>query len=98
MTNISGASSSQQYWKLDVPAGKTSLKFVTSGGTGDADMYVQFGTKPTTTSYQCRPYLTGNNETCSFTSPERGHLVRDAPRLLVVLGREPHRHAPVALR
>ena len=30
-----------------VPAGATNLKFVTSGGTGDADLYVKFGSAPT---------------------------------------------------
>ena len=38
-------------------------------GTGDADLYVRFGAAPTTTSYNCRPYRTGNNETCSLTVP-----------------------------
>jgi hypothetical protein len=36
-----------------------------SGGTGDADLYVKFGSAPTATSYDCRPYLNGNNESCN---------------------------------
>jgi len=68
-TGISGATGSQQYWKLSVPAGKTTLTFSISGGTGDADLYVKAGAKPTTTSYDCRPYLNGNSETCTFNSP-----------------------------
>jgi hypothetical protein len=72
LTNISGASGSQQFWKLAVPAGRTSLAFTITGGTGDADLYVRFGAKPTTTTFNCRPFLTGNNETCSFTSPAAG--------------------------
>jgi vibriolysin len=63
---------SMRFWKLDVPAAQSSLVFQISGGTGDADMYVQFGSKPTTTVYQCRPYLNGNNETCTFTPPSAG--------------------------
>lgn len=43
-----------------------------SGGSGDADLYVRSGTAPTTTTYQCRPYLNGNNETCTFTAPAAG--------------------------
>ena len=27
-----------------------------SGGTGDADLYVRAGSKPTTSTYDCRPY------------------------------------------
>ncbi|MDB4952644.1 MAG: hypothetical protein JWO36_213, partial [Myxococcales bacterium] len=36
-------------------------------GTGDADLYVRIGKAPTTTAYDCRPYKTGTNETCSVT-------------------------------
>jgi Zn-dependent metalloprotease len=36
-------------------------------GTGDADLYVQIGAVPTTTSFACRPYLSSTNETCSLT-------------------------------
>jgi hypothetical protein len=30
---------------------------------------VRKGSKPTTTSYDCRPYLNGNSETCTISSP-----------------------------
>jgi hypothetical protein len=36
-------------------------------GTGDADLYVKIGGKPTTSSYDCRPYKTGSNESCTVT-------------------------------
>jgi vibriolysin len=63
---------SMKFWSLDVPSGQTSLTFTISGGTGDADMYVSFANKPSETVYQCRPYLNGNNETCTFTPPSAG--------------------------
>ncbi|MCC6554522.1 MAG: M4 family metallopeptidase [Polyangiaceae bacterium] len=72
VTNISGASGSSQVLTLSVPAGKASLSFTMSGGTGDADMYVKYGSSPTDSSYNCRPYLSGNNESCSFTNPSSG--------------------------
>ena len=59
-------------YTLAVPAGKTSVVFKISGGTGDADLYVKLGTAPTSSSYDCRPYLTGNSETCTFNSPTAG--------------------------
>jgi pseudolysin/vibriolysin len=59
-------------YTLAVPAGKTSVVFNISGGTGDADLYVKIGSAPTTSSYSCRPYLTGNTETCTFNSPVAG--------------------------
>ncbi len=43
-----------------------------SGGTGDADLYVRSGSQPTTTTYTCRPYLSGNNESCSLSNPVSG--------------------------
>jgi Zn-dependent metalloprotease len=66
-TGLSGAAGSQAYFYLDVPANKP-VTFTISSGTGDADMYVKFGSTPTTASYDCRPYLTGNNETCSIAA------------------------------
>ena len=59
-------------YTMVVPAGKTSVVFTISGGTGDADLYVKLGSAPTTSSYSCRPYLTGNSETCTFNSPTAG--------------------------
>jgi vibriolysin len=73
VTGISDSTAGNfRYWKLDVPSGQTLLTFTISGGSGDADMYVNFGSKPTTSAYQCRPYLTGNNETCTFSPPSAG--------------------------
>ncbi|WP_199611178.1 S8 family serine peptidase [Flocculibacter collagenilyticus] len=57
---------------IEVPAGATSLDVDISGGSGDADLYVRFGSQPTTWYYNCRPYLYGNNETCTFTNPQAG--------------------------
>jgi hypothetical protein len=59
-------------YTMSVPAGKTSVVFNISGGTGDADLYVKLGSAPTSSSYNCRPYLTGNSETCTFNSPTAG--------------------------
>jgi Subtilase family/Bacterial pre-peptidase C-terminal domain/Peptidase inhibitor I9 len=38
------------------------------GGTGDADLYVKKGAVPTTSSYDCRPYDSGNTESCDMSS------------------------------
>ena len=69
VSGIAGATGSAQYWKLTVPAGQSQLVFSISGGSGDADLYVRKGAKPTTSTFDCRPYLTGNAETCTFTNP-----------------------------
>ena len=72
VTGVSGASGSTRYWTFTVPAGATNLSIATSGGSGDADLYVRRGAQPTTSTYDCRPYRTGNNETCSWASPQAG--------------------------
>jgi vibriolysin len=72
VTGISDSSGGNKYYKLDVPAGQASLTFDISGGTGDADMYVKFGAAPDASTYDCRPYKSGNAETCSFTNPAAG--------------------------
>src|SRR6185503_12165419 len=72
VTGISGATGDLKYYKLDVPSGASNLRFTISGGTGDADLYVQFGQRPTTSSYVCRPYLNGNSETCNITTAQVG--------------------------
>ena len=72
VTDISGGAGSKQYWTLDVPAGASNLVFNLSGGSGDADLYVKFGTFPTSTDYDCRPYASGNNENCAIDPAQTG--------------------------
>ena len=71
-TNLSGAQNSQQNFTMSVPSGASSLSFAMSGGSGDADLYVKFGSAPTLSSYDCRPWLNGNNETCNITTAQTG--------------------------
>lgn len=82
ITNLSGATSSTVYYTFTVPAGATDLRFNMSGGSGDADMFVKFGSQPTTSSYDCRPYRTGNDESCSFNTAQAGtyHVMINAYR------------------
>jgi hypothetical protein len=57
----------KQYGPFDVVPG--SLFEAKMTGAGDPDLYVKFGAKPTTTSYNCRPYLSSANETCAIDTP-----------------------------
>ncbi|EAR11446.1 Zinc metalloprotease (elastase) [Reinekea sp. MED297] len=72
VTGLSGPSGSEAMFKLDVLAGASSVSVVMNGGSGDADLYVRFGAQPTTSTYDCRPYRSGNNETCSFDPAQSG--------------------------
>ncbi|NOU49300.1 S8 family serine peptidase [Pseudoalteromonas sp. JBTF-M23] len=66
-SNLSGAKAEELLFTFEVPAGATDVKVNMSGGTGDADLYVQFGSKPSDSNFECRPYAGGNNESCNLT-------------------------------
>jgi serine protease len=72
VNNLSGSTGTELRFTMDVPAGASNLVFQMSGGTGDADLYVRFGSAPTTATYDCRPFSSGNNENCSFPTPQVG--------------------------
>ncbi|MEX2551919.1 MAG: S8 family serine peptidase [Actinomycetota bacterium] len=72
----SGASKSWKYYKILVPSGKTNLKVelstspsCASGCNPDLDLYVRRSSKPTTGSYNCRPYTGSSTETCNLANP-----------------------------
>lgn len=72
IANLSATQNAENFYYVDVPAGKPKLRIKIAGGIGDADLYVQFAQKPTTTVFQCRPYTVSNNEKCTFTPPQAG--------------------------
>lgn len=69
---ISGKRGSEAFFKLAVPSNAENLVFTINGGTGDADLYVLFGEKPTQTKYECRPFKNGNDEICEISNPKEG--------------------------
>ncbi len=71
-SGLAGSTGSEIRYTLEVPAGASNLSFAISGGSGDADLYVRFGSEPTTNSYDCRPYIGGNNETCDISNVQAG--------------------------
>lgn len=79
-TNLAGDAGTDIRFTMEVPADSSDLSFIMSGGTGDADLYVSFGSEPTAATYDCRPYASGNEETCSFPTPQVGtyHVMLNA--------------------
>lgn len=65
--SISGATNEELFFSINVPSG-AELEVTIAGGSGDADLYTRFGSLPTTSTYDCRPYVGGNNESCSDTN------------------------------
>ncbi|CAN5793908.1 hypothetical protein BH11PSE8_BH11PSE8_08660 [soil metagenome] len=72
ITGLSGATGSVANFRLAVPSGMSSVTLTLSGGTGDADLYVKYGQLATTSVWDQRPYLSGNNETVTINTPQAG--------------------------
>jgi serine protease len=69
---LQAARDEDKVYALQVPANSKNLVVEISGGTGDADLYVRFASKPTVSVYDCRPYTSGNAERCSIPVPKAG--------------------------
>ena len=68
-----------QTYRIDVPAGMSTLDVDMRGSNGDADLYVYYNQTPTSTvnaavntATRCVPWLTGSNESCEFSNPRAG--------------------------
>ncbi len=79
-TNLAGAAKAQLFYTLDVPVGASNLTFNTTGGTGDADLYVKFGAKPSLTSFDCKSTSSSSTESCAITPVQSGtyHVMVEA--------------------
>ncbi|WP_375756371.1 M4 family metallopeptidase [Corallococcus exercitus] len=72
LTNVSGARNSNTNLSYVKPTGATSMRFQLAGGTGDADLYVKFGSAPTTTTYDCRSAGATSDESCTINAAQSG--------------------------
>jgi hypothetical protein len=65
--NLSAGRLDALEFSVEVSQG-SGLNVIMSGGTGDADLYVRKGARATTSIWDCRPYLEGNNESCNVSA------------------------------
>lgn len=72
VAGLSGAAGAALNYTVVIPSGATNLVVSTSGGSGDADLYVRFGSAPTTSTYDCRSFGNTNTEQCTFAAPSAG--------------------------
>lgn len=72
VTGLSGAAGSALNYTVVIPSGASNLVISTSGGSGDADLYVRFGSAPTTSTFDCRSFGNTNAEQCTFATPSAG--------------------------
>jgi serine protease len=75
-TELTAATGNDLVFTMEVPAGATDINFAMTGGSGDADLYVKFGAEPTDSVYDCRPYQSGNVESCASTQAGGIYYVR----------------------
>lgn len=69
VTSISGKKGAKKYFVVKVPQNAKNLSIVLDDGSGDADLYVKIGSKPTLTSWACRPYMIQQQEVCALKKP-----------------------------
>ena len=69
---LSSTTGNETHYQIEIPSGTTRFTASINGGSGDADLYVRSALAPTTTSYDCRPYKAGNDESCIFETPVPG--------------------------
>ena len=72
LTGLAGSKGRNRYYTVQLPNGASNLLISISGGSGDADLYVRAGTRPTSSAFDCRPFRGGNGESCSFPTPVPG--------------------------
>lgn len=72
VSNLLGSKGQESHFQIEVPEGATNLAFTLSGGSGDADLYVRFGSKATENDWDQRPYKNGNSESVSIAEPQPG--------------------------
>ncbi|MFC4700653.1 S8 family serine peptidase [Glaciecola siphonariae] len=72
LSNLSDSTNNWKRYSWTIPAGVSTLTIRISGGRGDADLYLRYGSDPQTNRYDCRPYRTGNTEVCTINNPQAG--------------------------
>ncbi|MCP4102653.1 MAG: hypothetical protein GY750_14710, partial [Lentisphaerae bacterium] len=72
VTGLSASGESWLHYQIDVPSDSSNLTMVSSGGSGDADLYTRFGSQPISSTYDCRSFGDDNNEECTVASPQAG--------------------------
>jgi len=73
LTRLAGSAGSIQMFAINLPAGARNLVVASSGGTGNADLYVRFGQRPVVGFGQdCAARNGTSTETCQFSQPAAG--------------------------
>jgi vibriolysin len=71
-SNLSSNKAGQINRSYAVAAGTKAFKVSIAGNNGDADLYVKYGSAPTTASYTCRSAGANSNEGCTINPAQGG--------------------------
>ena len=82
LDNLSARRGGEVRFTFDVPENAARLEIRTSGGQGNADLYVRHDTQPTLRTFDCRSIDRGTAESCSANNPDAGtyHIMVNARR------------------
>jgi hypothetical protein len=69
ISDISSSMGNEKHYRFVVPPGQMHPKFTLSGGVGNADIYVKYNQKPSTSNYDCKSETLTNGESCVLSSP-----------------------------
>jgi phosphohistidine phosphatase SixA len=70
--NLSARIGQWLFYTVTVPECANTLTVKTSGGTGDADLFVRLGSRPSTVDFACRSNNPANTESCVVPNPAAG--------------------------
>jgi Zn-dependent metalloprotease len=71
-SNLSASKSQQLNYSYAVASGTKAFRVSIAGNNGDADLYVKYGSAPTTASYTCRSAGANSNEGCTINPAQSG--------------------------
>ncbi|CAM2065856.1 M6 family metalloprotease domain-containing protein [Sulfidibacter corallicola] len=69
---VSGAEHSSRFFVLEVPQGASNVTFRLAGGTGDGELFIKRGARPTKDDHTWGSERPGNDETLSLDNPQAG--------------------------
>ncbi|WP_310389490.1 M14 family zinc carboxypeptidase [Roseateles sp.] len=72
LTGLAAPKNNWSFYKIKLAAGSTKLSVSSSGGSGDMDLYVQYGSAPDAGNHVCAGESNGNTESCQLNNPPAG--------------------------
>jgi vibriolysin len=75
LSHLQATINDQLRYQLDIPPGAKELNVTLNGGSGDADLYVEYQTSSDNRIVECAPRQRGNHEECVLTPPQIGRYI-----------------------